>query len=270
MQSNKIAPKKESKNASNQETVVFKHTSVETSDNPAKPTSSNIKKNQNEGVEVLKNLKRPAEDSKDLLKPKDVDAEIGKKPKEVSKELKSGSDKDVVSTKKANLEESKKEEGVEVIELIEEQPMMETMSKIDSEAMKDNKKTAKNDVQKSEEVEKGDKLEQKPSDANESKNSKSTTKIEIDASKTSKAKESTKPKQLIQKIKQFFVKWNIFWTILLVIVFLFLFIWLLSVLDPKMTKGGVGGSATHSFGSGSGATYDFGNSDENHKVTGKK
>ena len=56
MQSNKIATKKESKNASNQETVVFKHTSVETSDNPAKPTSSNIKKNQNEGVEVLKNL----------------------------------------------------------------------------------------------------------------------------------------------------------------------------------------------------------------------
>ena len=268
MQSNMIAPKKEVKNASNPETVVFKDTSVETSDNPAKP-SSTIKKNQKEHVEVLKNLKRPAEDSKDLLKPKDVDAEIGKKPKEVSKELKSGSDKDVVSTKKVNVEESKKEEGVEVIELIEEQPMMETMSKIDSEAMKDNKKTAKNDVQKSEEVEKGDKLEQKPSDANESKNSKSTTKIEIDASKT-KAKESTKPKQLIQKIKQFFVKWNIFWTILLVIVFFFLFIWLLSVLDPKMTKGGVGGSATHSFGSGSGATYDFGNSDENHKVTGKK
>ena len=187
MQSSKIARKKKVKETSNPESVVFKDTSLD----PSKPTSSTIKKNQKECVEVSKNLEGPAEDSKDLVKPKDVDVEVGEKPREVSiKDVKPESDKDVVSTEKANVEESKKEEGVEVIELIEEQPKMEAKSKIDLDEMKESKKTAKNEVQKIEEVEKGDKLEQKPSDANESKNSKSTTtKIEIDASKTSKTKE---------------------------------------------------------------------------------
>ena len=51
-------------------------------------------------------------------------------------------------------------------------------------------------------------------------------------------------------------------------VFIALFIWLLSVLVPKLT----GGTATDSFGSGSGSREEFGNSDDdNHnKETGKK
>ena len=266
MQSNKIA--------SNPESVVFKDTSLETSDNPAKPTSSTIKKNQNESVEVSKNMECPAEGAKDLVKPKDVDVEIGEKPREVSKELKSESDQDAVSTEKANVKENDKEEGIEVIELMEDQPKMEEKPKIDSDATQESKKTEKNAVQGSEEVEKGDKLQQKPSDANESKNSKSTTtKIEIDASKTSKTKELTKGKQLKQKLKQFlFVKLKYVWSLLFLVTSLSLFIWLLSVLDPKLTRAGVGGTATHSFGGGSGSREEFGNSDDdNHnKETGKK
>ena len=266
MQSNKIAPKKEGKNASNPETVVLKHTSVETSDNPAKPTSSNIKKNQNEGVEVCKALEGPAEGSKDLVKPKDVDVEIAEKPIEVSKEVKHESDKDVVSTEKANVEESNNEENIEVIELMEEQPKMVAKPKTDSDAMKESKKTDKNKSKGSEEV---DEVKQKPSDSNKSnKNSaKSITKIEIEASKSSKAKESTKSKQLLQKLKQFFVKWKNVWTFLGFVVFIALFIGLLSKLDITVTRGGVGGTATHSFGSGGGSKD---NSDDNNKVTGKK
>ena len=269
-----IAPKKEGKNASNPETVVFKHTSVETSDNPAKPTSSNIKKNQNEGVEVCKALEGPAEGAKDLVKPKDVDVEVGEKPREVSKELKSESDQDAVSTEKANVKENDKEENIEVIKLMEEQPKMKAKNKIDSNDIKESKKTEKNAVQGSDEVEKSIELEQKPSEANESKNSKSTTtKIEIDASKTSKTKELTKGKQLKQKLKQFlFVKLKYVWSLLFLVTSLSLFIWLLSVLDPKLTRAGVGGTATHSFGGGSGSREEFGNSDDdNHnKETGKK
>ena len=105
MQSNKIAPKDEVKKTSNPETDVFKDPSLdETSDNPAKPIST-IKKNHEERVEVLKNLKCPAEDSKNLVKPKDIDVEVGEKPREVSKELKSESDQDAVSTEKANVKE---------------------------------------------------------------------------------------------------------------------------------------------------------------------
>ena len=274
MQSNKIAPKKESKNASNQETVVFKHTSVETSDNPAKPTSSTIKKNQKECVEVSKALEGPAKGSKNFVKPKDVDVEVGEKPREVSKDVKPESDKDVVSTEKANVEESNKEEGIEVIELIEDQQKMEAKSKIDLDAVKENKKTEKNAVQVSEQGEKSIELEQKPTESNESKKSKSTTtKIEIDASKTSKAKELTKGKQLKQKLKQFlFVKLKYVWSLLFLVTSLSLFIWLLSVLDPKLTRAGIGGTATHSFGGGSGSREEFGNSDDdNHnKETGKK
>ena len=107
MQSNMIAPKKEGKNASNPERVVFKDTSLDkTSDYPSKPTSSNIKKNQKEGVEASKNVEGPAEGAKDLVKPKDVDVEVGEKPREVSKELKSESDQDAVSTEKANVKEN--------------------------------------------------------------------------------------------------------------------------------------------------------------------
>ena len=265
MQSNKIAPKKESKNASNSERVVFKDPSLETSVNPAKPTSSNIKKNQNEGVEVCKALEGPAEGSKDLVKPKDVDVEIAEKPREVCKEVKHESDKDVVSTEKANVEESNNEENIEVIELMEEQPKMVAKPKTDSDAMKESKKTDKNKSKGSEEV---DEVKQKPSDSNESKNSKSiTTKIKIEASKSSKSKELTKSKQVLQKIKQFFVKWKNVWAFLGFVVFIVLFIWLLSKLDITVTRGGVGGTATHSFGSGGGSKD---NSDDNNKVTGKK
>ena len=266
MQSNQIAPKEEVKETSNPETVVLKHTSLDkTSVNPAKPTSSNIKKNQNEGVEVCKALEGPAEGSKDLVKPKDVDVEIAEKPIEVSKEVKHESDKDVVSTEKANVEESNNEENIEVIELMEEQPKMVAKPKTDSDAMKESKKTDKNKSKGSEEV---DEVKQKPSDANESKNSKSiTTKIEIEASKSSKSKESTKSKQLLQKLKQFFVKWKNVWTFLGFVVFIALFIGLLSKLDITVTRGGVGGTATHSFGSGGGSKD---NSDDNNKVTGKK
>ena len=266
MQSNKFA--------SNPESVVFKDTSLETSDNPAKPTSSTIKKNQNESVEVSKNMECPAEGAKDLVKPKDVDVEIGEKPREVSKELKSESDQDAVSTEKANVKENDKEENIEVIKLMEEQPKMKAKNKIDSNDIKESKKTEKNAVQGSEEVEKSIELEQKPFEANESKNSKSsTTKIEIDASKTSKAKELTKGKQLKQKLKQFlFVKLKYVWSLLFLVTSLSLFIWMLSVLDPKLTRAGVGGTATHSFGGGSGSREEFGNSDDdNHnKETGKK
>ena len=270
MQSNKIAPKDEVKKTSNPETDVFKDPSLdETSDNPAKPIST-IKKNHDERVEVLKNLKCPAEGSKDLVKPKDVDVEIGEKDKKESKEVKPESDKDVVSTEKANVEESNNEENIEVIELMEEQPKMVAKPKTDSDAMKESKKTDKNKSKGSEEV---DEVKQKPSDANESKNSKSiTTKIEIEASKSSKSKELTKSKQVLQKIKQFFVKWKNFWSFLCVVVFIALFIWLLSVLDPKLTRAGIGGTATHCFGGGSGSREEFGNSDDdNHnKETGKK
>ena len=275
MQSSKIAPKKGVKNASNQERVVFKDTTslVKTSDNPAIP-SSTIKKNQKEHVEVLKNLEGPAEGSKDLVKPKNADVEVGEKPKEEYKDVKPESNKNVVSTEIANVEESKKEEGVEVIELIEDQQKMEAKSKIDLDAVKENKKTEKNAVQVSEQAEKSIELEQKPSDANKSKNSKSTTtKIEIDASKTNKTKELTKGKQLKQKLKQFlFVKLKYVWSLLFLVTSLSLFIWLLSVLDPKLTRAGVGGTATHSFGGGSGSREEFGNSDDdNHnKETGKK
>ena len=88
----------------------------------------------------------------------------------------------------------------------------------------------------------------------------------------SKAKESTKSKQVLQIVKQFFVKWKIFLSFLCVLVFIALFIWLLSVLYPKLTRGGIGGTATDSFGSGSGSREEFGNSDDdNHnKETGKK
>ena len=265
MQSNKIAPKDEVKKTSNPETDVFKDPSLdETSDNPAKPIST-IKKNHDERVEVLKNLKCPAEGSKDLVKPKDVDVEIAEKPREVSKEVKHESDKDVVSTEKANVEESNNEENIEVIELMEEQPKMVAKPKTDSDAMKKSKKTDKNKSKGSEEV---DEVKQKPSDSNESKNSKSiTTKIKIEASKSSKSKELTKSKQVLQKIKQFFVKWNNVWAFLGFVVFIVLFIWLLSKLDITVTRGGVGGTATHSFGSGGGSKD---NSDDNNKVTGKK
>ena len=262
MQSNKIA--------SNPESVVFKDTSLETSDNPAKPTSSTIKKNQNESVEVSKNMECPAEGAKDLVKPKDVDVEIGEKPREVSKELKSESDQDAVSTEKANVKENDKEENIEVIKLMEEQPKMKAKNKIDSNDIKESKKTEKNAVQGSDEVEKSIELEQKPSEANETiKNSKSTTtKIEIDASKTSKTKEITKGKQLKQKLKQFlFVKLKYVWSLLFLVTSLSLFIWMLSVLDPKLTRAGVGGTATHSFGGGSGSREEFGN---HNKETGKK
>ena len=107
MQSNKIAPKEEGKNASNPERVVFTDLRLEElSDNPAKPTSSTIKKNQKECVEVSKNLESPAKVPKNLVKPKDVDVEVGEKPIEVSKELKSESDQDAVSTEKANVKEN--------------------------------------------------------------------------------------------------------------------------------------------------------------------
>ena len=270
MQSSKIAPKKEVKETSNPEKVVFKNPSLdETSVNQAKPPSSNIKKNQNESVEVSKNMEGPAEDSKDLVKPKDIDVEIGEKPREVSKELKSESDQDAVSTEKANVKENDKEENIEVIKLMEEQPKMKAKNKIDSNDIKESKKTEKNAVQGSDEVEKSIELEQKPSEANESKNSKSTTtKIEIDASKTSKTKELTKGKQLKQKLKQFlFVKLKYVWSLLFLVTSLSLFIWMLSVLDPKLTRAGVGGTATHSFGGGSGSREEFGN---HNKETGKK
>ena len=133
MQSSKIAPKKEVKETFNPEKVVFKNPSLdETSVNQAKPPSSNIKKNQNESVEVSKNMEGPAEDSKDLVKPKDVDVEIAEKPREVSKEVKHESDKDVVSTEKANVEGSNKEQNIEVVELIEDHPNMKSKPKIDS------------------------------------------------------------------------------------------------------------------------------------------
>ena len=102
MQSSKIARKKEVKETSNPESVVFKDTSLD----PSKPTSSTIKKNQKECVEVSKALEGPAEGAKDLVKPKDVDVEVGEKPIEVSKELKSESDQDAVSTEKANVKEN--------------------------------------------------------------------------------------------------------------------------------------------------------------------
>ena len=48
----------------------------------------------------------------------------------MSKELKSESDQDAVSTEKANVKENDKEENIEVIKLMEEQPKMKAKNKI--------------------------------------------------------------------------------------------------------------------------------------------
>ena len=156
MDRNKIAPKKEAKNESTPEKVVFKHMTSpdEHFDKLAKPRSSTIKKNPKECVEMSKNLECPAvEDSKNLVKAKEssVDIEAGEMiPKDESKEVKS---ENVVHSVEANLKEGNKEENIEVIELIEDQPNMISNAKIDSDPMmKGSKKT--------EEVEKGGKFEQ--------------------------------------------------------------------------------------------------------------
>ena len=266
MDRNKIAPKKEAKNESTPEKVVFKHMTSpdETFVKLAKPRSSTIKRNPKECVEMSKNLECLAvEDSKNLVKAKEssVDVEAGEMiPKDESKEVKS---ENVVHSVEANLKEGNKEENIEVIELIEDQPNMISNAKIDSDPMmKGSKKT--------EEVEKGGKFEQKPSDSNKTKNSKSSTKIKIGNTKTSKTKKSKKSKKMLQKIKQFFHKWRPCWLFLLFIALVTLSIWIFSALEIDVKSGGVGGTSTHFYGSGSGGPKDhLGSSNNNNKETGK-
>ena len=192
-------------------------------------------------------------------------------PKEESKEVKSEREQNVVLTVEGNVKENNKEENIDVIEVIEDQPNMISTIKIDSDVMKErSEKTEKNEVDGNEEIEKGGDFEQKPSDSNKSENSKSSTKIEIDATKNCETKESTKSKKIQQKIKQFFLKWRPCWLFLFFIAILALFFWIFGILDIDVKSGGIGGTSTHFFGSGSGGTKDeFGNSDEN-KETGKK